>query len=390
MTQMDKEQEYFELRSEGRTSFTKSFQGFGRKKRFAYRKLSGDTHDEFAEVNGEIVLQAATGSRCQLKALLVEHPRGIEKLILQRFHSDGRPHRDVFSLWGQQIHILEKFLQQVREQDLTHKLGIRITDTELKEIDFTPDQISQIVSGNREMILAAINNGLTEHDVLALTYKKNQLEEFKKLLEEEEYLNEVKERSGKTTEGVWQAFFEKNTWIFGYGLAYIINAPLEGKKLEQVVSGASAFGRGKRADALMRSRAAISSICLGEIKTHQTPLLNGTQHRPDTWAPSSELTQAVAQCHRTAQQAVKQIQTKTQIVDDAGALTGEEAYLYHPKSILVIGNQAQFQGEHGVNESKYSSFEMYRKQLKSPEIVTFDELYERAKYIIELSNSDES
>lgn len=36
----------------------------------------------------------------------------------------------------------------------------------------------------------------------------------------------------------------------------------------------------------------------------------------------------------------------------------------------------------GVNENKFSSFELFRQSQMNPEIITFDELYERAKYIV--------
>src|ERR1019366_6764613 len=61
--------------------------------------------------------------------------------------------------------------------------------------------------------------------------------------------------------------------------------------------------------------------------------------------------------------------------------------LYHPRSFLVIGSLAQFQTEHGINEDKYSSFELFRRNIASPEIVTFDELYSRATYIVEASKA---
>ena len=35
------------------------------------------------------------------------------------------------------------------------------------------------------------------------------------------------------------------------------------------------------------------------------------------------------------------------------------------------------------NEDKITCFELYRRNLTSPEIVTFDELLERARYIVE-------
>ncbi len=37
-------------------------------------------------------------------------------------------------------------------------------------------------------------------------------------------------------------------------------------------------------------------------------------------------------------------------------------------------------------EDKYSSFELFRKQINNTEVITFDELYERAIYIIKSSN----
>ncbi len=61
--------------------------------------------------------------------------------------------------------------------------------------------------------------------------------------------------------------------------------------------------------------------------------------------------------------------------DDAGSPTGESVFLYQPRSFLVIGSLSEFHTVHGVNEEKYSSFELFRRDLKSPEVVTFDELF---------------
>lgn len=66
-----------------------------------------------------------------------------------------------------------------------------------------------------------------------------------------------------------------------------------------------------------------------------------------------------------------------------GALTGEQLFLYQPRSFIVIGSLAEFQGEHGINEEQYSSFELFRRNTTNPEIVTFDELYARARFIVE-------
>jgi hypothetical protein len=54
-----------------------------------------------------------------------------------------------------------------------------------------------------------------------------------------------------------------------------------------------------------------------------------------------------------------------------------------PRSVVVAGSLSQFQTGHGVNEPRFTSFELFRRQLIAPEIVTFDELYERARFIVE-------
>ena len=42
----------------------------------------------------------------------------------------------------------------------------------------------------------------------------------------------------------------------------------------------------------------------------------------------------------------------------------------------------EFVSDNGVNKDKLRSFELLRKNTSNPEIITFDELYERAKFIV--------
>ena len=42
----------------------------------------------------------------------------------------------------------------------------------------------------------------------------------------------------------------------------------------------------------------------------------------------------------------------------------------------------EFLTENGINKDKLRSFELFRKNISSPEIITFDELYERARFIV--------
>ncbi|MBZ9566365.1 Shedu immune nuclease family protein [Modicisalibacter tunisiensis] len=205
---------------------------------------------------------------------------------------------------------------------------------------------------------------------------------YEKLLNDSEYFNDLKERKRTTNEGLWQKYFEKNPWVFGYGLGYIFLSSLDDKKLEQIVQGHSVSTHGKRVDALMKTKGIVSNLCFVEIKTHATELLDSKPYRSGCWAPSKELAGAISQVQGTVASAVENLSSKISLDDKFGNPTGEEIYNYQPKSYLVIGSMAEFSTENGVNKDKLRSFELLRKNISNPEIITFDELYERARFIV--------
>jgi hypothetical protein len=244
-------------------------------------------------------------------------------------------------------------------------------------LKYTSDSLKE----NQELLSESLKQKLTKEDIKSLLFKKEQLNKFKSLLLDQEYfLSESKNYRGQ--EALWQDFFEKNKWIFGYGLNCIICDSLDVKKLEQVVTGFTFNKPGKRVDALLKTRGLISSLCFAEIKTHNTLLL-GTEYRSGCWTMSSELIGGVTQIQKTVQSALYDLKSKIEITNKDGDPTGEVIYNYNPKSYLVIGNLNEFQTVKGINEYKFSSFELFRKNTTSPEIITFDELYERAKFILE-------
>lgn len=70
------------------------------------------------------------------------------------------------------------------------------------------------------------------------------------------------------------------------------------------------------------------------------------------------------------------------VTDTSGEPTGETIYTTEPRSFVICGRLSEFDGEHGVNERKFASFERFRRNLLRPEVITFDELYERACLIV--------
>jgi len=243
------------------------------------------------------------------------------------------------------------------------------------------------VKPHQELFEQILKSEVTTKDLVAIGYRKKQLEVFKNLLNDKEYFETLKDRKKCSNENLWQMYFEKNPWIFGYGLGYLFLSNLEDKKLEQVVQGYSINSPGKRVDALMKTKGVISNLCFVEIKTNTTQLLEPKPYRSGCWAPSKELSGAIAQVQGTVASAVENLSTKIRMEDEHGNPTGEEVFNYQPKSYLVIGDLSEFTNESGVNKQKLRSFELLRKNTLNPEILTFDELYERAKFIIQHSES---
>lgn len=391
---------------------------------------SFETSDDFhyAKIKKEIVLQQGKGNKYSIQARYSEITEGVYNLSIQRFtNKTGNPHSSNISLDREGITKLFNLICDLELATLGIPLNLKnksIFDAsieELKEIGLTKEQLDYIHhkiikdskyinSSNLEFTDSDVKNHLHKHpevlleaiktltteDIIAIGYRKKQLSTYSKLLDDEAYFNEIqnkiftKENKKISTEGIWQRFFEKNTWIFGYGLNFLFNTPLKDKKLEQMVKGNNAFEAGKRADALLKTQGIISSLCFLEIKTHETLLLKQVKsaYRVECWAISDELSGAIAQVQKTVQVSLKNIKTKTETKEQSGELTGEEIYLYEPKSYLVIGSLSEFLGEHGVNEDKFSSFEIFRRNITNPEIITFDELYSRAKYIVDSSDEN--
>ena len=175
--------------------------------------------------------------------------------------------------------------------------------------------------------------------------------------------------------------------FFSSLLGYIFLSSLDDKKLEQVVQGHSVDSHGKRVDALMKTKGIISNLCFIEIKTHTTELLEPRPYRSGCWAPSKELAGAIAQVQGTVASAVENLSSKINPCDKEGNPTGEEIFNYQPKSYLVIGSMDEFVTDNGVNRDKLRTFELLRRNISNAEIITFDELYERAKFIVHHNQS---
>jgi Domain of unknown function (DUF4263) len=227
-----------------------------------------------------------------------------------------------------------------------------------------------------------IENDVTADDVVAIAHRRSVVEGFRRLLEDPQFFSDEAAAFNGRKEAVWQDLLENNPWILGVSLAGQVLTSWSEDKLEQVVAGFSVGGPGKRTDALMHTSGRIRALVFAEIKHHETKLL-GEEYRTGAWAPSSELSGGVTQVQQTVHLASRQIGERLSETDESGAETGEHTYLVRPRSFLILGNLEQLRGPGGVHRAKYESFELYRRNLYEPEIITFDELLARAEWHVE-------
>lgn len=204
-----------------------------------------------------------------------------------------------------------------------------------------------------------------ERDIIAVEEKRRALKKFHEMLSRDEGERE------------WQRFFEENSWIFGYGLDYKFLHRVD-ESLETDVVGSTFINHGKRADALVRTRAAVSQLVFIEIKKPSTDLVRARPYRGGCWAISDEVAGAVAQIQKTVDDFQRTFFGR-RLKDEHDDDTDQYVYAVQPKSYLVVGNLSMLTR----NQDKMQCFELFRRSIKSPEIITFDELLGRAECILE-------
>lgn len=172
------------------------------------------------------------------------------------------------------------------------------------------------------------------------------------------------------SEPYWQKFFKNNEWIFGLGLNYRFLKDLQD---QPSLGGASVSGKGnQKGDFLKATAGETSFTVLVEIKTPSTDLVAKTAYRNGAFAVGGEVSGGVAQLQMNC----RQWEVESSRLDANRDLEAKGIHTLQPKGILVIGSLGQLN-----SREKRNSFEAYRRNLLNPEIIAFDELLERAKFI---------
>ncbi len=274
---------------------------------------------------------------------------------------------------------LKEFLRFIDGINLDSITERKIQIVEGAELDADNiELIKQLLSkkGGEDLIVTLINEGMiSSKDIVNTAFRKRGLEIFKKMLDDSDawkaYARE-NDLSELSEEKVWQYFFKKNEWIFGYGLDYRYQEILQP---EVSLSDSDLDGSETRyGDFLIGDNNFTSFI---ELKKPSTPLFSSSKNRSGSWRLSTDFIDSVSQI--LEQKATGEIK-----LSELQYIKGEpmQQKAYDSNVILIVGSWSEVDGiSTKERDIKKKTFELFRRNNRNIEILTYDELYERAKFI---------
>jgi hypothetical protein len=378
------EYEYFKLRKQAKAYITKvfTFNAWNTERvRQVRMVIEGNDKVHLGEIEGAMCLRLTGDVRkTQVSALVTQDDKKIKRISLQTFKPRAggwveAVEKDEFTFRTDEFERLLGFLSQIKFVDLSNEERFQIEDISTKAgpkaiIDASDrglvDRIKGMTEAQRTSLIQTLQQSLTAEEINILLGRKQGLKQY------EEHM-----RPSDWNEAQWQDFFEREQWVFGYGLDYRVMRQF-GR--EMTVGGGGSDNQNRPVIDFLMSFT--DYTVLVEIKTPHTPIFATSRRgRAGTWEFSREFMSAVSQIIEQKAEWLSFAQTGEHY-DKSGAevLT---ARTRNAKSILVIGSREEFsKAENSRNANVMrDTFELFRRESRSIDIVTFDELLERARFI---------
>jgi hypothetical protein len=316
--------------------------------------------------------------RTMLKIIYIKEQDDIEGFEIIKLVNDTEKERVKLSKFN--FAQLKEFLKFISAIDLKGITASRLKILEDQELD--ADSIRSVRTlllkeGGAELVETLMSEGIvSSKDIVNTAFRKKGIQIFKDLKDKQDYWKTYAAEnsiSSHSEEKVWQYFFEKNEWIFGYGLDYRFQQILQREVhlSEQELDGSNAV----IGDFLLGDKFFTTFI---ELKKPSTLLFGIEKNRSNSWRLSNELIDSVSQILEHKASGLIRFDSKQYI---NGELLEQKAY--DSKVVLIIGDWKEL--DNSINtlekEIKKKTFELFRRDSRNIEIITYDELFERACYI---------
>lgn len=273
------------------------------------------------------------------------------------------------------------FIETLDLKSITeHKLKLQVDNLSDENQNYLKKELRTLLSteqGKKLLEAVIAEDQIDYSDILMIGARKRNLEIFEKMKNDSEYWKQYasnQKLDNSKEETVWQYFFEKNSWIFGYGLSYKYQTI---RQREAHIGTPNIKGKGdKKVDFLLADNDFITFV---EIKKPNTKLFhkNGEKYHL-----SSDLFHAISQI--LAYKAQGQIKFARKVDNSENGINQKA---YDSKVILIIGSWAELNSyDKSVKEILKETFELFRQNNRNIKIITYDELYDRAKFIVDGAN----
>lgn len=377
--------DFYQIRKEGKIYISKAFKLSQNSTETRNVKIVfEDSNIVIAgEVNGVLTLRQSPKKKQQVSVFVSQDDKQIKRLTLQRFDENKSgdyktTDEHTFTFRGDEFQKLLSFLKSIEFIDFSNKDNFQIEDLSTNSgnkalIDSSEKDIIRILKTTdgkeRIELLNQIRNNLTKKDIDILLGRKEALEVFKNQLTILEW-----------SETDWQKFFQEQKWIFGYGLDYRMMTQFD---REMNLTSVGTDNKEKViVDFLMTFNDFTVTV---EIKRPDTQIFDKAKNRSGTWSFHNDFIDAVSQVLEQKAEWSILGQNSNNYNKEGNKKLAQRTR--DAKAILLIGNKSEFSDLDNlrVREIKQDTFELFRRDSRNIEILTFDELFERANFIVNQS-----
>ncbi len=382
---MSDDYEFFKLRKEAKTYISKLFtwnetDTVG--KRNVSMVIDGSDVLHLGEIEGALCLRLSGNKRrTQITALVTQDGSSVRRVTLETFKDFGgeavwAQEKEAFSFRSDEFERLVRFLRQInfinfedeakfQIEDISQGSGPKVVvDAEHRNVI---EAFQSVSADNRVRLLANLRDELTKEDVNILLGRRAGLREFDRRLNDRSWL-----------EKDWQEFLETEDWVFGYGLDYRITLPFD---REMTVGPGGSDNRNKPVVDFLRTFT--DYTVLVEIKRPDLKIFKSQGGRAGTKLFSNEFIAAISQILEQKAEWLSFAQSGEHYNKE-----GSErlvARTRNTKTVLIFGSRQEFDAIQNPRDRSVAldTFELFRREQASIDILTFDELYERARFIVE-------
>jgi len=264
------------------------------------------------------------------------------------------------AIWGENKWTLDYFIQELEKfSEKDEYVSVNL----IKEEESIDEYTVTVIFNNEYKILLAIERSIE----LIKKIINNTRDKIDRVVNFKMVLNVWNKNKKNKDEKYWQNIINRNSWIISQALSlpeifFIDEAYLGGKSLND--------NKGKYIDFIYQNILS-RNLTLIEIKTPETKLLNKKKYR-DTYSVSSELSGSIIQLLDYKENFYKNYYSLK-------ANSEQDFELFSPKLLLIVGNL-----ENLITKEEKYSFDIFRRELRTIQIITFDELFKKIELIIKL------